>query len=867
MDYRDFFQRNIHRLNQAGLLRPACNPTFRNPPWDESDFRVLIIRLSPFRDVERSTPHLFLASSVRASVPSAFIDMCFFPVYRDRLFLEKEKVPLITGIQSYRTLDDFDLILVSNSYTLELLNLGYLFLRSGIPLFAGKRDDTYPLVILGGSNASAAQGIISVAERQRSDSIDSRPADAFVDAIFFGEAEGQIEKIISVLYTHKALSKRERLMEAARLVAGLWVPGTMERVTKAVCRSFETIGTETSYPVLNGAEASTARLMISFGCPFFCSFCFEGYDRKPYREITAASLIKRAEELKKSSGASTLELFSFNFNTQSDIFTLLFELNKRFLHVNYMSQRLDILLNTPGLLQAEIAGGKNGFTLGIEGISLRLRTFLHKGLDEESVLSLLEKLISERVRQIKLFYIITGYEGYDDLGEFEGFLKKLTAIKARCRPGVRIIFSFGLLIRMPFTPLRYDRLMLEENAVKPVLDGIEKVLDAFGLEYRFAFSWEDYCVSQVLAAGGYWLIEPVSKMAERGIWYDGRLPKGTWRFLKGWMMENGFWTEEFLGEKREAYSFPLAFLESSITKNFLYREFLESKAGQESGSCLGQTCLKCGACPDNEERAQLTGHRLKIPPIDHYISSLQALIREKPKLASVYVLTRIHKQLAGTSKEWLNAACLRAIFKACPELAALLLAAEECLFSELLGNGKGRGGSDLLWYGETVFKLKSFNSDAITDRLSKGLSLNLFGETVQAIGEGLEIVSVLREYKPSNRFLSFLKVVIHLELPRGSINRVTELLAAFFKKEYLGISLRKAGSAYKFDISEKAKRKKIIFEGRVSDSPGGCELDVTVSPRFNFAEFARTFSSSAVLTMADNRQLCFEIKDIGFLNC
>ncbi len=32
--------------------------------------------------------------------------------------------------------------------------------------------------------------------------------------------------------------------------------------------------------------------------------------------------------------------------------------------------------------------------------------------------------------------------------------------------GTRIIYSFGLLIRMPFTPLRYDRLLLDYNEWK-----------------------------------------------------------------------------------------------------------------------------------------------------------------------------------------------------------------------------------------------------------------------------------------------------------------------------------------------------------------------------------------------------------------
>ena len=41
------------------------NPTFLNPPFDKSPYRVLIVRLSPFRDVDRSIPHLFLYQEAR----------------------------------------------------------------------------------------------------------------------------------------------------------------------------------------------------------------------------------------------------------------------------------------------------------------------------------------------------------------------------------------------------------------------------------------------------------------------------------------------------------------------------------------------------------------------------------------------------------------------------------------------------------------------------------------------------------------------------------------------------------------------------------------------------------------------------------
>jgi hypothetical protein len=126
-----FFARQGHRLRDADLRRPRPNPTFGNPPWPSSPLRVLVLRLSPYRDVDRSTPHLFLAQAARRAEPRAYLDFCFFPAGPDRRLLEEAGVPLIAGIESNRPLADFDLALASCSYHLGAA--GAVFPRGGRP--------------------------------------------------------------------------------------------------------------------------------------------------------------------------------------------------------------------------------------------------------------------------------------------------------------------------------------------------------------------------------------------------------------------------------------------------------------------------------------------------------------------------------------------------------------------------------------------------------------------------------------------------------------------------------------------------------------------------------------------------------------
>ena len=46
--YTGFFRQNIHRLPQAEPFLPFDNPTFGNPAFEETAYRVLIARLSPW---------------------------------------------------------------------------------------------------------------------------------------------------------------------------------------------------------------------------------------------------------------------------------------------------------------------------------------------------------------------------------------------------------------------------------------------------------------------------------------------------------------------------------------------------------------------------------------------------------------------------------------------------------------------------------------------------------------------------------------------------------------------------------------------------------------------------------------------------
>jgi hypothetical protein len=813
-----FFAQQGHKLKDAGLRRPRPNPTFCNPPWESSLLRVLILRLSPYRDVDRSTPHLFLAQAARRAEAQAYLDFCFFPAGPDRRLLEAAGMPLITGIESNRPLADFDLALASCSYHLELLNLPYLLLGSDVPLWAGERGETYPPLILGGSSALAAQALIA------------KSGDCLADGLFFGEGEEQAEELIRVLGRSKGQSKGVRLAQAAQ-VEGFWPFGDLSRpVRQAVCRKPQARHAALRYPILSGPEAGTARLQLSYGCPFRCSFCFEGHERRPYRTLPAAELLEAAVELKKASGAETLELASFNVNTHPELPGLLVGLNRLFHQVNFMSQRADILEGSPGLLEAELAAGKRSFTLGIEGLSARQRAFLQKGLGEAGIRRLLARLLAAGAREVKLFYLLTGYEKEQDFAEFEIFLGWLAAERERIGGGTRLIFSFNRLMRMPFTPLCYDRLLLEQGHWRPLQERARQAVEAAGcFEFRLASTWPEYAVAQVLVLGGYWLSEPLLLLAGQGHCYEGALDPAAWRLLRNWLAGRPGLQAELLVEKPESHPFPFGFVQTPIPGQALYRRYLRARQALESA-------------PAGPESNSVPGRlRLNVPA--QIVGELEELLQARRRLRPVFFQARLPRIVAGATPEWLNAWLLRELLRARAELTGNLLSVREALFSS--EDPRRRWPP---WYGRTLLSLIAWDPEQVRSALKAPAADDPQSELVLAEAPAPSI--------PASG--GFRRLELRLELPERMFPKAGARLLEYLAGRHAPATLRRDGEGYRLEPAEKARRKGVLIAGRFLTAEGATVLRLTVGPRFEPRAYLAAFPDPDAWREATIEVLDFE---------
>jgi radical SAM superfamily enzyme YgiQ (UPF0313 family) len=778
------------------------------------DVKIVILRLSNSRDTEASATHSVLAELCRLACPEALIDFAFLPPYR---------APAVRGVATQSDWSDFDLILVSNSFVQEAVNLPWLLTVNGLSPWASERSESFPPVILGGSNAFAAQCLVCP------------DGQAVPDAIFFGEAEEVLPRFVQRMTegskdgrTQADLEKRSRVLRAAEGLEGFWVTGALpaQPVQQAVVRSpTPSDATNCQLPpwrgVLSAAalaevealersrlptatSTGTVRLTVSRGCPAFCSFCFEGYERKPYRETPLKEVLQRAHFLKREYGARTVELDAFNLNMYADFVPLVKSCSKLFDRVSFKSQRADGIAACPEIIAFERACGKQSFTLGIEGISARMRAFLCKSLSDEDIESALQTLLSNRVREIKLFYILTGHEAAEDLAAFSSFCSRLQEKLRAPKCGTRVVLSFGRLVRMPNTPLMFERLFLDEQEWRFCVDGVSAVCRRAKLEFRFAFDWPDYLGTQLLAACGHEDAPAVVKLASEGLSYHGP-----------WLPAEAAKLQAVLAVQMEPTQ-PFPFVQRPVTREFLKKRWEEACDYRDNGYCLGSKCSACGACSSPEETRGIVRHPRAQRISESDIEDVSSLESSKRRLPLLYRAVTLPEISAGLQPATLNATLMRELLSHHPELMENLLSVEEVLFS--FGENEDRFQIPC---GETVVALRVWDRKALQRALADAAPL-IGAEVPEGFQPGV---------------FSKASCVLHTSLtPRVA----AESGSKWLKDLHLPHTLCKAGEGWKLELAPAALKKKMLYTCSLQPIEGGTCITLEFSSKLSLREWIST---------------------------
>ncbi len=735
---RRFYESSFHQLVGHGLWFLGGEPNTQPAAEHErARLRLLVARLSSYRDTASSVTHGLLSQLAR-SVPGVYVDHAYLPPPRDIETFLAEGVPLWTATTSKEPPRAFDVLGVSNSIAQELLNLPLALRASGIPLFKVERmvDSGCPLVILGGNNSAAAAVIHG----------DSRGGDTggLVDAVIVGEAEEALPIFLSVLLEcrERALDKRATLLACHGRVPGFYEPdryrhryargesADRERlvaieplgpnvafpVKRALVHSLDAVRVNEESPIPYDAEAAgSAALPIDLGCPCFCNFCREGWEVKPYRERSPQAFLAALDRAKRAQGLHEVDFMSYNFNMHARFYEILVGAMARVDSVSMKSQRFDILAEDPLMAGVQHAAGKASFTCGMEGISERLRRYLHKNLTRTQLLDACRGIFDARARELKIFLIATGIEEAADFADWEAFLGDLSRIRGS-RP-TRIIASVMPLLPMPNTPSQFmgSRPMPPEG--NPIVRDIAAACARHGVESRTSIEGDETETAQILLLADRRATPAlVRSSCEAGFLFANGVPDGTASFLRRELEESGVDVEALLGPKRFEEVLPWEDVDTGVPKTFLWEKYQEAVRFVETEYCLDRLetkghCFRCDACPTPTHVVALVRRTIAPPPREDVIAS----IRERRR-ASVRVRFRLRvaRRLGAAPARFLQVALARALLLADASLVPAYLRPGAAL-EPLLGKGflHGERLLDLVFVSQTAIDaVRSAAADA-----------------------------------------------------------------------------------------------------------------------------------------------------------
>ncbi len=571
-DYADWFERTRNRLDRRGLWLDGGEPG-RLPPaaFAAARARLLICRLSSYPDTRPSITHRLLYWAA-CRVPGIYADLAWFPTAHDAAVLEADRVPwwLATGCKQAPSA--FDLLAVSLSVPQEAVNLPTTLQRSGIALDCRTRldDPTAPLVLLGGNAAGGAPFLHGDAAGPGSGGL--------ADAVCFGDGLLWLQDCLRAWCEAGPAARADKrgfLRRLAHQLPGTWLPWAPGQPAAPVRRRLEpatawAAGYDGGFIPFDD-EVAEETLPLVLGCPHRCRFCQTGWERGDQTATPPPLLAAAAHRLKAATAATDLNLLAPDAASLPGLLEALAAARHAFPKVSVKSLAVASLARAGAAAFPELAD-KREFSLGVEGISTRLRGWLGKRAEPAAIVAALHPLAAAGLRQVKLFFIATGRETEPDLAEFAGLLAQVR----KAAPGARRVASFTPLFHAPFTPLQFA-------AVRPpdpqVMERLAALATAHDCEFRWSASpGEITALNRLCRAGRRATPALVALGLEDGIRYGTTLPAKTNALLERRWRQSGLDPADLDAAIPATLPLPWDGLDAGTPRTTLWHHFEQAEA-------------------------------------------------------------------------------------------------------------------------------------------------------------------------------------------------------------------------------------------------------------------------------------------------
>jgi len=730
--------------------------------WEGSDFRVLIVFLSPGYARARSRTYSVLEAIIRGDASRKyFVDYCHLPDKGDAKYFIKNKIPFIFGNISKRTVEEYDVVLFSVALYTEMQNLPALFYFSGIPLEHETRlkNPRYPLFILGGMGISSVEILCG------------GDGGGMLDLVLYGQAEGVLSPVLMLFQgcAERRTDCRDpvfKMFVVRKIVSGFKCAYYPAGYTYEVGgdTGIEVLSVTKKYSWLpdrvysnhiqtpgelcvgdkkifapDNSNASSSDLAVSYGCTGYgaCNFCFEGNICGKWLELPYERVESGVQNIKRMGAPNCVTPYSFNVMYVSYFRRLILCMLRNFSATSLRGFRIDSLAG--GILPFLVAAGCRVFTLPVDGVGDRVRNeVLNKNLSFVQIKEAFKCLFLCGVSSIKVNMIWTGQEARGDVDDFLREVRDIAALRDLYCAKARVIFTFALLVIYNDTPLRWRGRALACRAVGGDVWGnfyfrLHEGIRAVGFQIRrkkskHALAWE-----QIVLDYGR-VLSPVIKefcTDPDFLSYAQGISTPNFQKVKGAFVKHALPDPVNALEADRPFGFGFCspvvqLVQGGVHKDWYGRVMV--RGGQQrmclrTESNLDPECFGCGMCKINEEVRAITERDLEFGHgVD--VSLLEGARHENRPRSVARIVLIVHPELRELGKRTLSHFVASLFLQADPVIAEA--------FHSVKNYSPSFGVLDW-FYGKMFFDLFLKNTVEITQEVVDKVGANLTFCAVSAV--------------------------------------------------------------------------------------------------------------------------------------
>ncbi len=497
--------------------------------------------------------------------------------------LAKSGVPLYT-LERGLPLSALDLLGITMGYELGITGALAILQSGGVPLSAAERQDSHPIVIMGGPAVS-----------------NPAPFARFVDAVWIGEAEaGFFDLVADLRDLKRGGARRPDLLARIAREKAVWMPG--KAAVRAVYTEFgRADGEPPIFPISNMRVVQDhGAVEIMRGCPNGCRFCHAGLWYRPMRQKSAERIAAEVEEYIRQGGYREITLTSLSSGDYVGIDTLFARLNETYRkeHISFQLPSLKVSSFSLALLEQLSDVRKSGLTFAVETPVDAWQRSINKDVTKANVISILREAKSRGWRSAKFYFMIGlpvgGSEQRSEEEEIVDFLLDVSGAS-----GMHLNVNVGTFVPKPHTPYQWAAQLTEEESVRK-LEYIRSRLKRGNFKVGTHDSFTSM-LEGIISRGdervGALLEEAFLAGCRLDAWEDN-LKKDVWIPLLGKHTEA---VRKALGEKAPDAALPWDSVNPGVGKGFLKREFRRSQSSEYTLPCMENCTEPCGVCADDRE--------------------------------------------------------------------------------------------------------------------------------------------------------------------------------------------------------------------------------------------------------------------------